>query len=90
MKREIEVDLTHIVEDLTALVEYTAEFYRDSHGAPYGHEEWVETEILSVRYFIDLNTPYELPYEYESDVQREICKQKDKDIDRRNSWEEIA
>lgn len=86
MNREIEVSLDHIQEDLSAIVNFDISFHRDSHGAPYGYEEWVEYDINKAIFFLGFNVVTPSP-ELKKEIDKEINKQILSDVGNRQSWE---
>lgn len=74
MTNEIEISLDHIQEDLSVTVEFDYSFHRDSHGAPYGYEEWIEYEI-NRQVFMSGFDIVPVPTEFKKEIEKEIDKQ---------------
>lgn len=85
MNIEIEVNLDHIHEDMVAIIEADVSYHRDSHGAAYGYEEWVEFEIIRQVITIgedEVSTPDDLEKQINKEIEKEII-----DAGNRQRWE---
>ena len=75
MNIEIEISLDHIHEDMVATVTADISFHRDSHGAPYGYESWVEFEILKQVITVgqdEVSMPIDLEKQINKEIEKEI------------------